>query len=109
MRLLFLPKLSLLCSMKQSPKQAPKKASTLKFAFERKNYILLIAGVATLLIGFMLMSGGASTDPNVFNEEIFSARRITLAPAVVLLGFGIVGYAIMYKPKKSASEAVASK
>jgi Protein of unknown function (DUF3098) len=89
--------------MKQSPQKTTKKPSTLQFAFERKNYILLASGVLTLLVGFLLMSGGGSSDPNVFSEEIFSARRITLAPAVVLIGFGIVGYAIMYKPKKSAT------
>lgn len=85
------------------------KVSTLKFAFERKNYILLTAGIALVLLGFVLMSGGASQDPNVFSEEIFSFRRITLAPFVVLVGYGVIGYAIMYKSKKSKTNNSAVK
>ena len=55
-----------------------------------------------IIIGYMLMSGGKSSDPNVFNEsEIYSFRRITLAPILVLLGLAIEGYAIMKKPKQS--------
>ena len=97
--------------MKQSPKQAPKpmKVSTLKFAFEKKNYIFLTAGIALVLLGFVLMSGGASQDPNVFSEEIFSFRRITLAPFIVLVGYGVIGYAIMYKSKKSKTDISAVK
>ena len=70
------------------------------FLFDRTNYMWMIAGVVLILIGFMLMSGGKSPDPNKFNfEEIYSFRRITLAPIVVLLGFAIEIYAIMKKPK----------
>lgn len=69
------------------------------FAFSRINYILLIAGVIIIFIGFLLMVGGGSSDPNVFNPEIFSERRITVAPIVVLLGFAIEVVAILYKPK----------
>ncbi len=85
------------------------KVSTLKFAFEKKNYIFLTAGIALVLLGFVLMSGGASQDPNVFSEEIFSFRRITLAPFVVLVGYGVIGYAIMYKSKKSKTNISALK
>ncbi len=69
------------------------------FAFGPMNYRLLIIGLVVIVIGFILMSGGKSDDPNVFNEEIFSWRRITLAPIVVLIGFVIEGIAIMKKPK----------
>ncbi len=70
------------------------------FLFDKQNYILMGVGLAVIILGYMLMSGGKSTDPNVFNEsEIYSFRRITLAPFLVLLGLAIEGYAIMKKPK----------
>jgi len=69
------------------------------FAFGRENYVIMLIGLVVIIIGFLLMSGGKSTDPNVFNEEIFSFRRITLAPIVVLLGYGIEIYAIVKKAK----------
>ncbi len=68
------------------------------FAFGKLNYKLLIIGFAIIVFGFILMAGGASDDPDVFNEEIFSFRRITLAPIVVLFGFAFEIYAIMRKP-----------
>lgn len=67
--------------------------------FGRDNYLWVIIGLAFLLIGFILMIGGGSNDPDVFNEAIFSFRRITLAPILVLIGFGIQIYAIMKKDK----------
>jgi len=71
-----------------------------RFPFKKENYIIISAGLAIVLIGFMLMSGGGSEDPNVFHEdELFSARRITLAPIVVLLGFVAVAVGILRKPK----------
>ena len=63
------------------------------------NYKLMLIGLAIIIIGYVLMTGGGSDDPNVFNEEMFSFRRITLAPIVVLAGFGFEIYAIMYTPK----------
>lgn len=69
------------------------------FAFGPQNYRLLLIGLVVILIGFILMAGGKSDDPNVFNPDIFSWRRITLAPLVVLAGFIIEGVAIMKKPK----------
>jgi len=68
------------------------------FAFGPMNYKLMVAGVVIILIGFVLMTGGGSEDPNVFNPEIFSFRRITLAPIVVLIGFVLEIFAILYKP-----------
>ena len=59
-----------------------------EFLFDKVNYKILLVGLAVIALGFILMSGGGSEDPNVFNEAIFSFRRIRLAPAVVLLGFG---------------------
>ncbi|WP_396142670.1 DUF3098 domain-containing protein [Flavobacterium sp.] len=71
-----------------------------EFLFDKLNYKVLLIGLAVIALGFILMSGGGSEDPNVFNEEIFSFRRIRLAPAVVLLGFGITIYSILKNPKK---------
>jgi fumarate reductase subunit D len=70
----------------------------LNFALGRENYILLAIGFAIIVLGFLLMLGGRSEDPNEFNEKIFSFRRITLAPIVVLAGFVFEIWAIMKKP-----------
>ncbi len=70
-------------------------------AFESNNYKLLLIGIGIVILGFILMSGGGSGDPEVFNaEEIFSARRITVAPIVCLIGYAFVIYAIMRKPRE---------
>jgi hypothetical protein len=71
-----------------------------EFLFDKVNYKILLVGLAVIALGFILMSGGGSEDPNVFNEAIFSFRRIRLAPAVVLIGFGITIYSIVKNPKK---------
>jgi len=71
-----------------------------QFIFERKNYVFMLIGIAFILVGFMLMMGGGSDDPNVFNPEIYSWRRIRLAPALILIGFGIEVYAILLNPNK---------
>lgn len=70
------------------------------FALGKENLKLLIVGFVIIILGFVLMAGGGSTDPKVFDESIFSFRRITLAPIVVLIGFGFEIYAIMKKPKQ---------
>lgn len=70
------------------------------FAFGKENYLIIIIGVVLIIAGMLLMIGGGSDDPNTFSEEIFSTRRITVAPIVILLGFGVVLYAIMKKPKE---------
>lgn len=68
--------------------------------FSWANYKWMLVGVLVILVGFVLMAGGGSDDPTLFNaEELFSWRRISLAPFVVLVGFGIVGYSIFHKPK----------
>lgn len=71
------------------------------FAFGKENYRLMIIGVVIIAIGFLLMIGGGSDDPNVFNhDEIFSTRRITIAPITVLAGFATVLLSIFIKPKE---------
>ena len=70
------------------------------FALAKENYILLIIGFVIIVLGFVMMIGGKSEDPTIFNEEeLFSFRRITLAPMVVLAGFIFEIWAIMKKPK----------
>ncbi|WP_124979012.1 DUF3098 domain-containing protein [Nonlabens xiamenensis] len=71
-----------------------------EFIFQKKNYIFMVVGLLVIGLGFALMAGGGSDDPNVFNEEIFSWRRIRLAPILVLIGFGIEIYAILLNPNK---------
>ncbi len=70
------------------------------FIFEKRNYQIMFIGLAFIVVGFILMSGGGSDDPNVFNPEIFSWRRIRLAPTLVLIGFAIQVYAILVNPDK---------
>jgi len=79
---------------------ATKKTSDIDnaFAFGKANFKLLIAGLVILLVGYLLMTGGGSEDPNVFNgDELFSFRRITLAPIVIIAGYAIIFYAILKK------------
>ena len=67
--------------------------------FSSRNYILMIAGIVLIALGFILMSGGRSEDPTVFNSEIYNFRRIRLAPFLILAGLGIQVYAILYRSK----------
>ena len=69
------------------------------FLFEQINYTFLLIGIAVIAVGFILMSGGASEDPTVFNPEVYNFRRIRLAPAIVLIGFGITVYSVFKKEK----------
>jgi len=71
------------------------------FALGKHNYKLLAIGFGIIVIGFLLMLGGKTDDPTQFNEKIFSFRRITLAPIVVLIGFVFEIWAIMKKPDKT--------
>ncbi|MGE5347728.1 MAG: DUF3098 domain-containing protein [Actinomycetota bacterium] len=70
------------------------------FALGRENYKLMAIGFAIIIVGFILMAGGRSDDPKVFSEEIFSFRRVTLAPLIVLAGFIFEIYAIMKRPRE---------
>lgn len=70
------------------------------FALPPENYKLIAIGFAIIVTGFLLMLGGKSEDPNQFSEKIFSFRRITLAPIIVVAGFVFEIWAIMRKPRK---------
>lgn len=81
----------------KKPVQAPKKIS--EFAFGKENFRLLFIGLAFIAVGFILMIGGGSDDPNVFSPAIFDFQRITLAPILILTGYVIEIFAIMKKPR----------
>jgi hypothetical protein len=84
--------------MENNKKQVVTNSASL---FGKDNYIWMIAGVAAIALGFLLMAGGKSTDPNVFNKnEVYSPIRITVAPLVIIIGFIIEIYAILRTPKK---------
>jgi hypothetical protein len=70
-----------------------------KFLFEKRNYTLLFLSFIVIAIGFILMSGGGSDDPKIFNDAIFNFRRIRLAPTLVLVGFGIAMFSILTKER----------
>ncbi|EMQ95649.1 MULTISPECIES: DUF3098 domain-containing protein [Xanthomarina] len=80
--------------------QKRKEQAKSDFIFGKKNYKFMLIGLAFIAIGFVLMSGGGSDDPNVFSPDIFSFRRIRLAPTLVLIGFGLQVYAILLNPNK---------
>ena len=90
----------------KAPVKTAQPKSQQTFLFDKENYMWMIGGVALIFIGFLLMSGGKSPNPHEFNEsEIYSFRRITLAPIVVLMGFVVEVFAIMKKPKDAENEA----
>jgi len=75
-----------------SPNQQP--------LFRKINYLLIGVGIVFLVLGYILLAGGGSDDPEVFNPEIFSTRRLVVAPALMLIGLIVEIVAIMYRPKK---------
>lgn len=74
------------------------KSNNPQFIFGKKNYFIMAIGLLTIALGFILMAGGGSDNPEVFNEEIYNWRRIRLAPTLVIIGFAIEIYAILAKP-----------
>lgn len=80
---------------------APKKAES-KWApgmpFQTINYILMLAGIAVLFVGYLLLAGGGSDDPTQFSDAIFNTRRLRVAPITLVIGFVIELFAIMYRP-----------
>lgn len=84
--------------MSKKKTQAASKTETPGFALQRINYILIIAGIILIGIGFILMIGGGAQRPDEFSEAIFDTQRLTVAPLLVLLGYAVEIIAIMYKP-----------
>lgn len=82
--------------MKKDPSKTPEQQpENPRMPLSRKNYLLLLIGFAIIVVGFLLMAGGGSDDPQQFNYAMFSWRRITLAPILVIGGFVFEIYAIM--------------
>lgn len=69
------------------------------FIFGKRNYTFMILGLVLIAVGYILMAGGGSEDPNVFNEAIFNSRRLVFAPILVLAGLAVELYAIMTRPE----------
>jgi hypothetical protein len=83
------------------------KVSEKIFPFTRENYVLMIIGLIVVAIGYLLMIGGRSPNPNEFHpEEVYSWRRITLAPIVIMIGFALEIYAIMKRPKGEVNSGI---
>ena len=77
-----------------------KRVETSNNLFGRENYIWILAGIAIIALGLILMAGGGSSDPNVFDpKEVYSTTRITIAPILILIGLGLGVFAIFRKPK----------
>lgn len=100
---------------KQNKKQAPPQkqagesqvkkpiAEQTMFRLGKQNYYIMLLGLVLIVVGFILMSGGRWTNPNVFPEsELYSTQRITIAPIIVIIGFIVEVYAVFHKHKKSA-------
>ena len=71
-----------------------------KILFERRNYIILIFSIFIISLGYFIMSGGGSQDPLIFNNEIYNFKRIRLAPLLVILGFSLALFSIIYSKRK---------
>ncbi len=84
--------------MGKKPKSGNKPSS--EFIFQKRNYLFMFIGLILIALGFILMSGGGSDDPEVFNPDIYNFRRIRLAPTLVLIGLAIEVYAILLNPNK---------
>lgn len=84
---------------KHAPARAAEPESKARFAFGKENYRLMLIGIGLIFIGFLLMIGGGSKDPNVFSYDIFNFQRLTLAPLLIIAGYVVEIIAIMKKPK----------
>jgi hypothetical protein len=84
---------------KQVASKVPEQESRAGFAFGKENYRLLFIGLGLIVLGFLLMIGGGSKDPNVFSYSIFNFQRLTLAPILILAGYVVEIFAIMKKPR----------
>jgi hypothetical protein len=81
-------------------KQKQQEPKTKGFLFDKRNYLLMLIGIVFIIVGLVVMAGGGSTDPKVFNPDIFDTQRLTIAPILILIGFVVEVFAIMLKPKQ---------
>lgn len=86
-------------TMKKSENKTLNQEKNGILVFDKMNYKLLLIGLGLILVGFALMIGGNSDNPDIFSEDIFSFRRLTLAPVLVMAGFAVEIFAILKKPK----------
>lgn len=91
-------------STEKKVQKAQDKSGKQDFVFDKRNYIIMVVGLVVMMLGFILMIGGGSEDPNVFNPEIFNTQRLTIAPILVIGGFVIEVFAIMLTPAEKTEE-----
>lgn len=86
---------------KQAPPPQPRQGvPAIPLVFSRENYIIMVAGIVVVLLGFALMSGGDNNNPAVFpREELYSFRRLSVAPMMIVIGFAIEIFAILKRPR----------
>ena len=87
--------------MKEIKKQQVAPKEKVEFVFKKVNYIIFFIGLALMILGYVLMTGGGSDDPNVFNSEMFDFRRISLSPILIVLGIIVIIISIFYKGKNT--------
>lgn len=88
----------------KKPIKVTDKRPRMQFAFERKNYMILLGGIVLIILGFILLAGGGTQDPNQFSYELFSTQRMVVAPIILMLGYVSIAVAIMYKEKPKQQE-----
>lgn len=88
--------------LKAPVKQKQAETKSKGFIFDKRNYLLMLAGIVFIILGVIVMAGGGSNDPKVFNPAIFDTQRLTIAPLLILAGYVIEVFAIMLKPKQKA-------
>ncbi len=91
-------------NVKETKKTEKETTNSYTFVFGKLNYILLLAGIALLALGYILLCGGGSDDPTVFNPAMFDSRRLVAAPLCIVSGFIVEIFAIMIKPKQNPNE-----
>lgn len=85
-------------------KKSPPAIDRSKMPLGKVNYIMIAVGIGIMILGFVLLSGGGSDDPNVFNYEMFNFRRLYIAPILLLAGLTLEAVAIMYRPRTSHND-----
>ena len=88
----------------KKPLKTTEQRPRMQFAFGRKNYMILLVGIFLIIVGFVLLAGGGTKDPNQFSYELFSTQRMVTAPIILMLGYATIGFAIMYKEKKQPEQ-----
>lgn len=88
----------------KKPLKAVEQKAQMHFAFERKNYMILLFGIFLIILGYILLAGGGTKDPNQFSYELFSPQRMVTAPIILMLGYVTIAVSIMYKEKPKHQE-----